>query len=120
MNRVRQWLNPNTLFGRTALALAGAFLLFGFISTILLQISLVRPYTKQAADDLAAFLVLAAQIWVERAAHKGIVIGKGGAKMPYCMFYDGGYAIHGSYEVQGYHASHGCVRTYIEDARWLK
>jgi hypothetical protein len=51
---------------------------------------------------------------------KKFPIGKGGAKMPYCMFYDGGYAIHGSYSVPGYHASHGCVRTFIDDARWLK
>jgi hypothetical protein len=50
---------------------------------------------------------------------KKFPIGKGGAKMPWCMFYDGGYAIHGSYEVPGYHASHGCVRTFIEDAHWL-
>ena len=50
---------------------------------------------------------------------KKFPVGKGGAKMPYCMFYDGGYAIHGSYEVPGYHASHGCVRTFIDDARWL-
>lgn len=65
MNRVGQWLSPSTLFGRTVLALAGAFLLFGLVSTVLLQLTLVRPHTRQAADDLAAFLVLAAQIWVE-------------------------------------------------------
>ena len=56
---------PETLFGRTALALALAFLLFGLLSAALLQFTLVRPHTRQAADDLAAFLVLAAQIWVE-------------------------------------------------------
>ena len=50
---------------------------------------------------------------------KKFPIGKGGAKMPYCMFYDGGYAIHGSYSVPGYHASHGCVRTFVDDARGL-
>lgn len=50
---------------------------------------------------------------------KKFPIGKGGAKMPYCMFYHGGYAIHGSYEVPGYHASHGCVRIFVEDAAWL-
>ena len=65
MNRLRQWLRPKTLFGRTVLALALAFLMFGLASTFLLQATLVRPYTKQGADDLAAFLVLAAQIWVE-------------------------------------------------------
>ena len=39
--------------------------------------------------------------------------------MPYCFFYNGGYAIHGSYDVPGYHASHGCVRIFVEDAKWL-
>ena len=56
---------PKTLLGRTALALAVAFLVFGLLTTILLQLTLVRPHTRQAADDLSAFLVLAAQIWVE-------------------------------------------------------
>ena len=46
-------------------------------------------------------------------------LGKGGAKMPYCMFFHGGYALHGSYEVPGYNASHGCVRLFIQDAEWL-
>lgn len=43
----------------------------------------------------------------------------GGALMPYCMHFFMGYALHGSYEVPGYRASHGCVRMFIEDARWL-
>ncbi len=46
-------------------------------------------------------------------------IGKGGAPMPYCMFFHGGYALHGSYEVPGYNASHGCVRMFVNDAKWL-
>lgn len=46
-------------------------------------------------------------------------IGKGGAPMPYCMFFHGGYALHGSPTVPGYHASHGCVRLFNEDAEWL-
>jgi hypothetical protein len=50
---------------------------------------------------------------------KKFPLGKGGARMPYCMFYRGGYAIHGSYEVPGHHASHGCVRIFVEDAAWL-
>jgi hypothetical protein len=54
-----------------------------------------------------------------RCISKSYPVGKGGAKMPYCMFYSGGYAIHGSYSVPGYHASHGCVRTFIDDAKWL-
>lgn len=43
----------------------------------------------------------------------------GGAVMPYCMFFHGGYALHGSYNLPGYNASHGCVRMLTEDARWL-
>lgn len=46
-------------------------------------------------------------------------LGEGGAPMPYCMFFHGGFALHGSYEVPGYNASHGCVRLYIDDANWL-
>ncbi|PJD94348.1 MAG: L,D-transpeptidase [Legionella sp.] len=43
----------------------------------------------------------------------------GGALMPYCMHFYRGFALHGSYDVPGYRASHGCVRMFIEDARWL-
>lgn len=43
----------------------------------------------------------------------------GGAEMPYCMHFYRGYALHGSDTVPGYQASHGCVRLFIEDARWL-
>lgn len=46
-------------------------------------------------------------------------VGKGGAPMPYCMFFHGGFAMHGSPEVPGYRASHGCVRLFTEDAKWL-
>ena len=46
-------------------------------------------------------------------------LGKGGAPMPYCMFIYKGYALHGSPTVPGYHDSHGCVRMYPEDAKWL-
>lgn len=46
-------------------------------------------------------------------------IGKGGAPMPYCMFFKGGFAVHGSYDVPAYNASHGCVRVTPEDAAWL-
>lgn len=44
---------------------------------------------------------------------------RGGAPMPYCMHFHGGYALHGSATVPGYNASHGCVRMFPEDAQWL-
>ncbi|MFC3907592.1 L,D-transpeptidase [Legionella dresdenensis] len=43
----------------------------------------------------------------------------GGAEMPFCMHFFRGYALHGSSDVPGYRASHGCVRMFTEDARWL-
>ncbi len=46
-------------------------------------------------------------------------IGRGGAPMPYCMFFHGGFALHGSYDLPGYNASHGCVRMLVKDAKWL-
>jgi hypothetical protein len=46
-------------------------------------------------------------------------VGRGGAPMPYCMFFHGGFALHGSHEVPGYNASHGCVRMFVNDAQWL-
>lgn len=46
-------------------------------------------------------------------------VGRGGAPMPYCMFFHGGFALHGSPEVPGYNASHGCVRMFPSDAKWL-
>jgi lipoprotein-anchoring transpeptidase ErfK/SrfK len=46
-------------------------------------------------------------------------VGRGGAEMPYCMFFTKLYAVHGSYEVPNYNASHGCIRVVPSDARWL-
>ncbi len=43
----------------------------------------------------------------------------GGAPMPYCMHFFRGYAMHGSSDVPGHRDSHGCIRLFIEDARWL-
>lgn len=46
-------------------------------------------------------------------------VNRGGAPTPYCMFFHGEYALHGSDHVPNYNASHGCVRMSPEDARWL-
>jgi L,D-transpeptidase ErfK/SrfK len=51
---------------------------------------------------------------------KKFPIPHGGAPMPFCMFFVGGYALHGSPGgLPGNNASHGCIRLYPEDARWL-
>ncbi|MGL5741684.1 MAG: L,D-transpeptidase [Legionella sp.] len=43
----------------------------------------------------------------------------GGARMPYCMHFHGGYSIHAAYDVPNYNASHGCIRVLPSAARWL-
>ena len=40
--------------------------------------------------------------------------------MPYCMFFNGGQALHGSNQVVRANASHGCVRVHVSDAKWLR
>ncbi|MDR3441727.1 MAG: L,D-transpeptidase [Legionella sp.] len=55
----------------------------------------------------------------EKCSSNVFPIGKGGAKMPYCMYFHKGFALHGSTDIPGVRASHGCVRMFIEDAKWL-
>lgn len=45
--------------------------------------------------------------------------GRGGAPMPYCAFFTTNYAIHGSYDLPNYNASHGCIRVKPSAAQWL-
>lgn len=47
-------------------------------------------------------------------------VAEGGAPMPYCMYFSGGQAIHGSHDVAFGNASHGCVRVHVTDAKWLR
>ena len=45
----------------------------------------------------------------------------GNSPMPHSIFFHGGYAIHGSYEIRslGRQASHGCIRLHPANAREL-
>jgi lipoprotein-anchoring transpeptidase ErfK/SrfK len=46
----------------------------------------------------------------------------GGGLMPYCMFFNGGQALHGSPDnaLVEDNVSHGCVRMRIPDAEWMR
>ncbi|WP_245614345.1 L,D-transpeptidase [Legionella massiliensis] len=55
----------------------------------------------------------------EKCRSNAFPAGKGGASMPYCMFFHKGFALHGSEDIPGYRASHGCVRMFTDDAKWL-
>lgn len=46
-------------------------------------------------------------------------VGQGGAPMPYCMYFGGGMAIHGSPYISNGNTSHGCIRVYTNAALWL-
>ena len=43
------------------------------------------------------------------------------APMPFSIFFEGGYAIHATYDINrlGRPASHGCIRLAPQDAQWL-
>lgn len=45
---------------------------------------------------------------------------RGGAPMPYCMFFNKNQGLHGSYQVVDGNASHGCVRMTVSDAEWVR
>lgn len=56
----------------------------------------------------------------ECISHK-FPLPRGGAPMPYCMYFNNGQALHGEPNgLPGYNASHGCVRLYVNDAEWLR
>lgn len=47
-------------------------------------------------------------------------VGKGGAKMPFCSFFSGGYAIHGYGHLTNANVSHGCIRVSTKNAAWIQ
>lgn len=55
-------------------------------------------------------------------ASKIYPVGKGGALMPYCMFFHEGESLHGSPDhiLGENNISHGCIHMRIPDAEWLR
>lgn len=56
---------PRSLFGSTALTLGVALLLFQALTLGIISWNLTYPMARNAADDLAALIVLSARTWVE-------------------------------------------------------
>lgn len=54
-----------SLFARTALTLAFAFVLFQALAFWVVYRTLIMPVAERSADDLAGLIVLSAQTWVE-------------------------------------------------------
>lgn len=58
-------LLPRSLFARTALTLALAFIVFQAAAFWVVARTLIVPVAERSADDLAGLIVLSAQTWVE-------------------------------------------------------
>ena len=58
-------LIPQSLFARTALALALSFVVFQVAAFWVVSRTLIIPVAERSADDLAGLIVLSAQTWVE-------------------------------------------------------
>lgn len=56
---------PRSLFARTALTLALAFIVFQVAAFWVVYRTLIVPVAERSADDLAGLIVLSAQTWVE-------------------------------------------------------
>jgi two-component system osmolarity sensor histidine kinase EnvZ len=56
---------PHSLFARTALTLALAFIVFQAAAFWVVYRTLIVPVAERSADDLAGLIVLSAQTWVE-------------------------------------------------------
>jgi hypothetical protein len=51
--------------------------------------------------------------------HIGGRIVRGGAHMPYCMYFTTNFAIHGYHVITNSNVSHGCIRVSNSAAEWL-
>lgn len=58
----------------------------------------------------------------EECFSKTYPLGKGGALMPYCIFFHNGQSLHGSPDQMLVEAnvSHGCIHMRIPDVEWLR
>lgn len=56
---------PSSLFGRTAVTIAAAFILMQALVMAVIFFTVMRPIAQGSTSDLAALVVLVAQTWVE-------------------------------------------------------
>ncbi|HMM47327.1 MAG TPA: ATP-binding protein [Thiobacillaceae bacterium] len=58
---------PETMFGKTALTIAVALVLFQIFTTLVIAYYLLVPVARRSANDLADFMLLSSQIWAASA-----------------------------------------------------
>ncbi len=78
------------------------------------------PDMKQACHtDTGSYRIIS--LGNKNCVSPSFPIPKGGAPMPYCMYFTKYQALHGSYELSATkNISHGCVRMRVSDAEWLR
>lgn len=82
--------------------------------------SLYCPDVKRACRTIVGRFRIISKGDSSCISHSFPIETNGGAPMPYCMHFSSkGYAIHGSYSVPDYNASHGCIRVTPTVAKWL-
>jgi len=78
-----------------------------------------RDLNSQCHTNVGKFRVFS--LGDEDCKSKKFPLPKGGAPMPYCMYFNNGQAFHGEPNgLPGFNASHGCVRLYVSDAEWMR
>lgn len=78
------------------------------------------PDTGKSCRTPTGHFHIAAYKGADCISKKYPLVTNGGAPMPYCMYFHGGYAIHGAYSVPNWNDSHGCVRVTPRDAAWMQ
>lgn len=77
------------------------------------------PILGESCVSVAGNFTIYRKGGAECRSSKYPIVTKGGAPMPYCMFYHKGYAIHAS-SLSGFlNRSRGCLRLFFDDAKWL-
>ncbi len=77
------------------------------------------PMLHRSCRSAAGYYRIYRKKGLDCFSNKYPIITKGGAPMPYCMFYYKGFAIHAS-TLSGFtNESRGCIRLFFDDAKWL-
>ncbi len=90
--------------------------LFAYEGTTLVRQFLISSGAPQTPTKTGLF-----RIYAKNKSHNMASQGYDVPAVPYVLFYDGDFALHGAYWHNdfGFPVSHGCINLRVEDARWL-
>jgi len=86
-------------------------------------VGIVPVYAVRVSTGVPRYPTLTGEFHIYRKLTSTTMAGPGYylTNVPWTMYYDGSYAIHGTYWHNnfGHPMSHGCVNLPIPDAKWL-